>query len=100
MLIFYCKSVHYLFAINDGLCQVRDPGKDASFDEHNDQEFHLARKNCIIPGCCRQMELYRTDTGYLPQEYHTPEEIGLSDRPKKGLKEIATKTLAVIEQSK
>jgi hypothetical protein len=71
--------VHYLFAINDGLCQVRDPGKDASFDEHNDQEFHLARKNCIIPGCCRQMELYRTDTGYLPQEYHTPEEIGLSE---------------------
>ena len=26
--------VHYLFAINDGICQVRDPGKDANVDEH------------------------------------------------------------------
>ena len=42
MLIVYCKSVHYLFAINDGLCQVRDPEKDASVDEHFDQVFHLA----------------------------------------------------------
>ena len=38
--------MHYLFAINDGLCQVRDPGKDASLDEHYDQVFHLARKYC------------------------------------------------------
>ena len=41
VLIVYCKRsnnhfVHYLFAINDGLCQVRDPGKDASVDEHYD----------------------------------------------------------------
>ena len=67
--------MHSLFAINDRLCQVRDPGKDASLDEHYDQVFHLARKYCIIPGCCRQIELFRTETGYLPQEYHTPEEI-------------------------
>jgi hypothetical protein len=44
-------------------------------DEHYDQVFHLARKYCIIPGWCRQLELFRTDTGYLPQEYHTHEEI-------------------------
>ena len=78
MLIVYCKRsdeeennhfVHYLFAINDGLCQVRDPGKDASLDEHYDQVFHLARKYCIIPGCTKQLELLSTDTGYLPQEY-------------------------------
>ena len=25
--------VHYLFAINDGLCQVHDPGKDANVDD-------------------------------------------------------------------
>jgi hypothetical protein len=71
----YCKRsdeeennhfVHYLLAINDRLCQVRDPGKDASLDEHYDQVFHL-------------VELLCTDTRYLPQEYHTPEEIGLSE---------------------
>ena len=54
MQIVYCKRsdeeennhfVYYLFAINDGLCQVRDPGKDASLDEHYDQVFHLAG-NC------------------------------------------------------
>ena len=66
VLIVYCKRsdeeennhfVHYLFAINDGLCQVRDPGKDASVDEHLDQVFHLARKCCIIPGCTKELEL-------------------------------------------
>ena len=71
--------MHYLFAINDGLCQVRDPGKDASLDEHYDQVFHLARKYCIIPGCRKELELLCTDTGYLPQESHIPEEIGFSE---------------------
>ena len=88
MLIVYCKRsdeeennhfVHYLFAINDGLCQVRDPGKDASLDEHYDQVFHLARKYCIIPGCRIDLELLCTNTGYLPQEFHIPEEIGFSE---------------------
>ena len=88
MLIVYCKRsdeeennhfVHYLFAINDGLCQVRDPGKDASVDEHYDQVFHLARKYCIIPGCRKELELLCTDTGYLPQESHIPEAIGFSE---------------------
>jgi hypothetical protein len=69
----------FLFAINDGLCQVRDPGKDASVDEHYDQVFHLARKYCIIHGCRRELELLCTDTGYLPQESHIPEEIGFSE---------------------
>ena len=68
--------VHHLFAINDGLCQVSDTGKDASLDEHYDQVFHFARKYCIIPGCTKQLELSSTDTKYLPQESHTPEEIG------------------------
>ncbi len=71
--------MHYRVAINDGLCQACDPGKDASLDEHYDQVFHLARKYCIIPGCAKQLELLCTDTGYLPQEYHAPEEIGLSE---------------------
>ena len=48
-------------------------------DEHYEQVFQLARKYCIIPGCPKQLELFRTNTGYLPQEYHTPEEIGLSE---------------------
>ena len=73
--------MHYLFAINDGLSQVRDPGIDASVDEHLDQVFHLAHKYCIIFGCTKQLELLCTDTGYLPpQETQTPEEeIGLSE---------------------
>jgi hypothetical protein len=84
VLIVYCERsdeeennynfVHFLVAINDGLCQIRDPGKDPSLDEHYDQVFHLARKYCIIPGCKKQLELLCTDT--LPQEYHKPEEIG------------------------
>ncbi len=56
-----------------------DPGKDASVDEHYDQLFHLARKNCIIPGRTKQLELLSTDTEYLPQETHIPEETGLSE---------------------
>ena len=71
--------MHYIFVIKDGLCKVRDPGKDASLDEHYDQVFHLARKYCIIPGCTKQLKLLCTDTGYLPQESHTPEEFGLSE---------------------
>ena len=49
-------------------------------NSHYDQVFHLARKYwyCIILGCTKQLELLSTDTGYLPQKYHTPEDIGLS----------------------
>ena len=79
---------HYLFAINDGLCQVRDPEKDASVDEHYDQVFYLAHKYCIIPGCTKQLILLSTDTGYLPQEFHIPEEIGLSESFYTGTKAI------------
>ena len=89
MVIVYCKRkdedesnhfVHYHFAMNDKFChQVRDPGKDASLDEHLDQVFHLACKHSIIPGCTKQLELLCTDTGYLPQVSHTAEEIGLSE---------------------
>jgi hypothetical protein len=66
-------------AINDGLCQVRDPGKDANLDEHLDQVFHLARKYCIIPGCTKELELLCTHTGYIPQDSYIPEEICLSE---------------------
>jgi hypothetical protein len=89
VLIVYCKRSDeeqgkhpfcaLSFAIIDGLlCQVCDPGKDASVDEHYDQVFHLAHKYCIIlPGCTKQLVLLFTDTGYLPQKSHIPEEIGL-----------------------
>ena len=62
--------------------------------EHYDQVFHLARKYCIIPGCCRQIELFRTDTGYLPQESHIPEEIGLSESFSTGTKAPLQITMA------
>jgi hypothetical protein len=52
--------VHYLFAINDGLCQVCDSRKDSSFDERYGQMFLLAHKYCIIPGCTKQLELVCT----------------------------------------
>ena len=63
----------------DNVKSVIQAGKDASLDEHYDQVFHLACKNCIIPRCRKEMELLCTDTGYLPQESHIPEEIGFSE---------------------
>ena len=60
--------------------QVRDPGKDASVDEHYGQVFHLARKYCIIPDAEKNWNCYApSDTGYLPQESLIPEEIGFSE---------------------
>ena len=42
--------------------------------------FHKnPHKYCIIPGCRNELELLCTDTGYLPQESHIPEEIGFSE---------------------
>ena len=41
--------MHYLFAINDGLCQVRDPGNDSSLDEHLDLGLENRTHNRSLP---------------------------------------------------
>ena len=59
--------MHYLFAINDGFCQVRDPGKDASLDEiyHKIRNPQL-KKDSLLKGLILRRHL-------VQKQKHMPE---------------------------
>ena len=69
----------FLLYMSDGLCQVRDQGKDASLDEHYDQ-VSLPVSTASSPDAEKNWNCYAPiQDSYLPQEFYIPEEIGFSE---------------------